>query len=79
MHFHILQRLIDILVNGEIEAWFKPKAPKHTQGVIFEGNQRLQGSSYNMILDITQATFGVILDFSGVDVVEKTVDGEIPS
>lgn len=32
-----------------------------------------------MILDITQATFGVILDFSGVDVVEKTVDGEIPS
>ena len=79
MDLHILQRLVDIIVNGEVEAWFESETPKHTQGVILESNQRLQGSSYNMVLDITQATFGVIFDLAGVDVVEKTIDSEIPS
>lgn len=32
-----------------------------------------------MILHVTQATFSVIFNFAGVDVVEETVDGKIPS
>jgi hypothetical protein len=32
-----------------------------------------------MVFDVTQTTFSIIFDLAGVDVIEKTIDSEIPS
>ena len=77
MNSLIRQRIIDVLVDGEVKPRLEAEASQHSQRIISESHQWLKRCPDHPILNITQATLSVILYVASVDVIEKTVDCEV--
>lgn len=73
----IRQRIIDILVNGEVKPRLEAEASQHSKRIISESHQGLKWGSYHSVFYITQTSFSIIFYVSSVYVIEKTVDREI--
>ena len=77
MNFNVFQRMIDEFIDRKIKSGLESETSENSQGVVFECNQGVKRSSDDLVVDVSNTLFGPVLYLCCIDVVEKSVDGEI--